>query len=258
MKNIAIAMMTFARPDYLDKALTSLEECFGTQEYDYFFFQDGLKGSPHNPKYRNITQEMVDQCIERVKASSLPIVEHKINEVNRGVSWQINSVFDLFDRYDALFIFEDDLIVSKWYLRLLKQVTTEMPNCVVSFHSVGKKYAGNNHDLRLLVKANCPRTWGFNMTKEVWNKFQPIWRQRWLKEFRHGVRTPYYDTVMTQALKKIKVSKRVPLISRAYGIGEEGILSTNPTNWKRRGLHRQQKQYQFKEDKKICGFKLRR
>ena len=114
------------------------------------------------------------------------------------------------------------------------------------------------YNLRTLIRAKCPRTWGFNMTKRVWNKFQPIWQRRWLKEFRHGVRIPYYDTVMTQALKKIKVPKCVPLVSRAYGIGMEGTLSTNPTNWQRRGLHKQQKQYQFKEDEETCGFKLRR
>ncbi len=254
-KDIAVAMMTWARSEYLDKALTSLEKCDGADEYDYFFFQDGLMGGPPG-KRRGITQRMVARCIDRVKTTSLPVVEHRINKVNRGVSWQINSVFKLFEHYDTLFIFEDDLIVSKWYLRLLKQAAKELPNCVVSFHSIGKEYTGNKNELKILKGAKAPRSWGFNMTKQVWDKFQPIWQQYWYDTYRHGTRTPYYDTTLTRGLRKLKISKYVPLISRAYGVGIEG-LTTNLANWEHRGLHTQQKRYQFLPDRRTQGFKLR-
>jgi hypothetical protein len=259
MGRVAGAVMTFCRPDYLDKALTSLERCVGADKIDWFFFQDGLKGHPeYKVTYDNVTQEHLDACINRVKSTTLPIKNHEINKLNQGVNHQINKVFKLFNNYNKLFIFEDDLVVSKYYLKLLNAISREQPNIMSTFYSIGEK-AKNNRDFRVMIKAQKPRSWGFCLTREAWDKIEPRWNKKYKERFDNGgYRTPYYDTVITQFARTYAGGKFMPKISRAFYVGQDGILSYNKGNWKKRGLHKQLKEIEYDTDKNVRDFIIRR
>lgn len=259
MKRIAGAMLTFCRPDYLNKAVGSLEKCIGADKIDWFFFQDALDGYPeYKTPYHSVKQEQIDSCIDRIKATTLPVKLHEINKINHGVNRQINKAFQLFNDYDRLFIFEDDLVVSKYYIRLLKVMSRENPMLMSTFHSIGDR-AKNDREFRVMIRASKPRSWGFCLTRSAWDLMEPHWNKKYKERFDwDGYRTPYYDTVITQLARKYVGGKYMPKISRAFYVGQDGILSYNKGNWKKRGLHRQQKKIEYDIDKDIREFIIRR
>jgi len=256
MTKIAGAVITFCRPDYLDQTLDSLERCLLSDKIDWFFFQDGLKGYPeYKVTYNTIKQKDIQESINRVRITTLPIKEHFINNINRGVNYQINSIFKLFNDYDKLFIFEDDMVVSKYYLRLLNVLSIEQPLIMSTFYSIGYE-PNRDRDYKVMLKATKPRSWGFCLTREAWDRINIHWNKKYKNRFKK-YRTPYYDTVITQYARKYLNGKYIPKISRGFYIGKDGILSYNKGNWNRRGLHKQVKEIEYDIDKNIKGFILK-
>lgn len=249
----AVAIISFCRPDYLDKCLSSLEKCNDVNLFDWHFFQDMLDGFPKSKvPYYGVKKSAIDKNIERIKNTTVPLTNLTINKKNEGVNHQINKIFKLFETYDKLFIFEDDLVVSNNYLRLLNRCSEEYPDIVASFHSLGKKNPNLPGDLRKLKKSIKPRLWGFYMTKNSWDKI----KKGWGKKYNPNRRTPYYDTTLTQLIKQHTKGKYESVVTRAYNIGVEGILSSNKTSWKHRHLDRQNKRIHYPRDKGTKKFIL--
>lgn len=251
---IASVVFTFVRHDYLHRCLSSLEKCVNAGNYDWYFFQDGLEGHPPDkPGYYNYSQEDIEKCIDRVRSTSLPTVGHLINATNKGINYQVNQAFRLFGEYDIIFFFEQDLVVSPYYLLLLDRFTRKYPRRLVSFHTTNSPVSKNKRDLQIMVKAPKPRCWGFGLANLGFQLIKDQWRER----FDYNRRTPYYDTTLTQLARKHMRGKYQPKISRAVGIGKEGILSTNATSWQHRNLHLQNEQIYYPEDKNVRKFVLK-
>ena len=255
MRKIAGVITTFGKPDYLDKSLTSLENCVEQDTIDWFIFQDGLKNHPKNKVgYVNITEDDINKNFSRCILSTLNIKEVVTEEENRGINYQINQALSLFDSYDTLFMFEDDLVVSPYYILLLKKCSEQFPDLVATFHSIGIKNPNLDKHLSTLIKAKKPRMWGFYLTNFVWEKMKPDW----VKRYSPQKRTPYYDVILTQLIRKHSKGKYQPLVSRAYNIGIDGILSTNEVSWKHRSLHLQHKEITFENDSKPGKFTIKK
>jgi len=249
----AVAIITMCRWKYLDKCLSSLENCIGAEKFDWHFFQDNLEGYPESKTpYFLSTSEDIEKNIARIKSTTLPVTNLTINSKNEGVNNQINKVFNLFNEYERLFIFEDDLVVCRNYLRLLDRCSEQYPNVTASFHTVRIKEPRIPQDLHKLEKASRPRLWGFYLTRDSWNSMKSGWKTRYDPDRR----TPYYDTIVTQLIRKHTEGKYQPLVARAYNIGMNGLLTTNPSAWKSRKLDKQTYNIEYEQDDKLENFKL--
>lgn len=250
---VGAVLFTFCRTDYLEQCLSSLENCKLANEINWHIYQDGLEGFPEQKGgYYKYSEKDLDAVEERTSRTSLPVVEFARNENNKGINYQVNRAFQLFSDYDLLFFFEDDLVVSPYYLKLLWGLAEEQPNIIASFHSIGISNSPTPKRFRTMVKAAKPRLWGFSMTHVGWSKIQPAWEAHHNKK----PRNPYYDVVVTQLARKHTKGKYEPQIPRAYNVGIEGILSTHPGNWKDRKLDKQKKDIVFDGDAEIKDFIL--
>jgi len=221
MKNFAGAIITFSRPNYYKQLMTSLENAVDNN-FDWFVFQDGVENAViREGKEKFLNKDLVKENISITKNSKLNIKKHFISKNNIKVNAQINKAMKLFSDYKTLFIFEDDLIVSPYYLRLLKNCSIQYPNIVASFHSTRKSKAPDQ--LKFLVKSGTPRLWGFYLTRTVWDKFSILWD----KFYKEDTYVPFYDIMFTKFIKEHTEGKYESLVSRAYNIGINGILSTN-------------------------------
>lgn len=241
-------LFTFARYAYTAHTLLSLER--QTEQVDWYVYQDALVGHP--PKkfgYTKVDQWGVDAVAELVRSSTLPIQKFEQNDVNQGINYQVNKAFQLFESYDAVCFFEDDMIVSPHYVRLLKQFATEHPMVMATFHSLGDPDKNKLHCMQHALK---PRSWGFVLTRTAFNVIAPYWQAA----FDAGPRNPYYDVVITHLARNYLYGKWQAVVPRAICVGQNGVLSTNPENWEKRGLHNQTKTYIYEEDATIGSFEL--
>lgn len=258
MRRIAGAITTFARADYYKQALDSLAECEGVYDnIDWYIYQDNLPNFPTNRvRYFNVSQEDVDKNIEVTLNHKFKFKKHFIEKENRGINYQINKAFNLLEEgYDTLFVFEDDLVVSPYYINLLKNCSEQHRNIAVSFHSVSSRAVKQpTTKLHQLRKAKQPRCWGWYLTKEVWDKI----KHKWNKEYPFIVenRTPYYDTKITQALRKYADGKYESVVSRSKNVGIEGTLTMNEGNWRKRFLNKQSENFVYEQDRTLNNFKL--
>lgn len=254
MRRIAGAIITFSRPDYYERALNSIENNKSAYDLDWYVFQDGFDFHPKDAhSYKELSKEDILSNIKITNSSKLPIKHFDVNKFNFGVNYQINKIFKLFDEgYDTLFIFEDDLIVSQYYIDLLRNCSDEYRDIVASFHSVGY----NGHNRKLLARAKAPRLWGFYLTKEVWNSIKKDWYSFYNESTPRLNREPFYDTVITQSVRKNTKGKFESIVSRAINIGINGHLAYRPENWKRRKMHLQSEIIDFEDDKDLKGFTL--
>lgn len=257
MRKIAGAITTFARPDYYKQALDSLAKCDGVYDgIDWYIYQDGLRNFPEDRvRYYNIKQEDVDRNIMITLDHEFEFLHHYVEKENRGINHQMNRIFNLFKKgYDVLFIFEDDLVVSPHYITLLRNCSKQHKDISVTFHSLPS--SPNTRPLKslhLLRPAKQPRCWGWYLTKEVWDKIGIVWE----REYPHiKGRTPYYDTKITQALRRYAGGKYESVVSRAFNVGLDGTLTMNERNWKRRGLDRQTKRYIYQQDSSRTNFQF--
>jgi len=256
MRKIAGAITTFARPKYYKQALDSLCKCKEVNKnIDWYIFQDGIENYPEKyVRYKTLTRKDVEKNIMVTLDSKFPYLHHFINKENKGINYQMNRVFGLFEKgYDVIFIFEDDLVVSPYYIKLLKQCSKQYKNMSVTFHSVTEGKLNKGKNLHRLRPAKRPRFWGFYLTKEVWKKIQPTWKQFYRKR---RIRFPYYDPTLTQAIRKFTDGKYEPLVSRSYNVGVEGTLTMSESNWGGRGLEDQTKKIAFERDNTLNRFEL--
>jgi hypothetical protein len=251
MRREAGVIITFARPKYYRKAMQSLCKCHDTG-FDWFVFQDHFDGYPERNDSASITEDAVNENIQITNASSLNIVQHKINERNRGINYQINQAMQLFENYDILYIFEDDLIVSPHYVNLLRRCSEQYPKIVSSFHNIKRirKYRIPEH-LHYMVEAKKPRLWGFYLTKQVWNVIKYSW-----EDYYYNTKNWCgYDVIFTPAIRKYTYGKFEPLVPRAYCIGVSG-MTTNEHSWVNRKLDQQVTDIFYKRDRNLSNFTL--
>ena len=251
---IASVICTFGRPEYYAKAMEAFERCEEAHDIHWFVYQDGLKGHPtFKPGYRSITEEILEVNRAITDGSSLPIIEHNVNKVNKGINYQMDKALKLIHDYDIVFFFEDDIIVSRYYLRLLRKCAEQHPGIMGMFNGLFEKPRPKTKDMRIMLKAHKPRSWGFYLTSDARTKFYREWRNRHIRDRRN----PYYDVVFTQTARKTLKGKYFSKIARAVSIGIDGVLSTDPNSWQKRNLHKQPTTIEYDTDETVRNFLLR-
>jgi hypothetical protein len=160
--NAPVLVLGYNRPSHLQRALLALSSNTDSKFTDFYISIDGP---------RNISEAiLIDEC---QKIASLDYgfrsTKHLFSEFNQGLAKTvITNVTNILENHGSIIVVEDDLVVSKHFLRYmnlgLQKYHTE--KCVASIH-------GYQYPIGLLTKecvflrgADC---WGWATWKDRWD-----------------------------------------------------------------------------------------
>ena len=265
-KNYAGTILCFDRYEYTKQLVESLERCVGVEDVDWYVFQDGTTNPLSGIDYAE--EEDLDKVKEIFDRTTLNIVKFERSSFNGSIprqKWKAHKVFDL--GYETVFFFEDDLVVSKYYIRLLKIMAKQYPNDVGSLFSLG---TGKNLGKARVVGG--ARLWGYYMNKGLYYKIKEQYdfyysqikkvdyNSRWLFEHvRKEMSTPFgrmHDVCLSRLIRHAGGKKRASIVTRATYIGRKGNLAyRTDRTWHKKGMHNQPKTIEHLKDAKLKRFK---
>lgn len=253
--NIAGVLFTYNRPEYLERVLESIEQNSEAYDIDWYFFQDGPK------------DKSVNQCISILKKSSLNYTLYA-REKNYNIPWQVYYAYSLFNHYDALMFFEDDMIISPYYIKILMKLYKQFPEAIIS--SADKGYNNPKEIEENLNKVNNhkPHLWGYMapssyalaIRDELLNFCNycgsgPVKGQQMYVKQRWGLYTAAVDCFIETKFDELGLKTITTVIPRGKYIGEKG-LHFNPKTFRDKHGFGHDNQYIFEEDKYIEQFEL--
>lgn len=263
-KRIGAALFTFAKPDVTKKVIESiLLNRRMNYEIDWYVFHDGAVNDISGLRYAE--DSTVARTLEIVKNSKLPYKNLTINEYNEGIARQKHRAHQLFENYDLVYFFEDDLLLGNYYLRLLKILAESFPNQVGTLH---KHFNNGPHNLVYPCTGEA-RLWGYCMPRQVYGKIEVAWNKYYnriknmdyIGRKMYGVkRAPRHDINLSRIIQDAGSTKLWPYITRARNIGQNGHIAFQKggTLWERNKLHLQPTKISYpKLDKRITRFKRR-
>jgi hypothetical protein len=171
-----ICVMSFNRPDYLERVLESIEAQRDLKGRDIFLFQDG-SWSPTMNRY-HADAGLIDRSISLFK-NKFPKGQIFDSAVNLGVALNFDRaekhVFETLQCPAAIFC-EDDLILGPSYLTVLERLIDE----ALSDERIGYVASFGNYKVDAEMqrqKANqflpLHLLWGFGLTRRHWLKCRP-------------------------------------------------------------------------------------
>jgi hypothetical protein len=170
MINAPIALFVYNRPVHTFKTLKALEACDLAKTSNLYIFCDGPKDMA-NDKSIDLLKNVNEICKKNYDFNTIKII---INEINLGLSKSIiNGVESVLEKHDRVIVLEDDIVVSKGFLRYMNDALNlyEHEPKVGCIH--GWNYPLNskniNQDTFFLYGADC---WGWATWKRAWNKFE--------------------------------------------------------------------------------------
>lgn len=269
-ENVASAIMCFKRADYLKKTIKSLENTEESNELDWFIFQDGAENQISGKTYA--TQDELDSVAEIINNSTLPIKEFIRQDSNISPAQQRYLILSLLNDYDLLYVFDDDMIVGKYYLKLLRIMAEQFPKYIGLMYNNTNR--GNN--FKAVRESNSARLWGHYMNRQVYEKIVDDYTDYYncVKKFDYHQRrkissekiglpetAPWImdDIVINRLCEKYGIRKLHPDITRAKYIGRDGGMVAYKTDrtWRKMGMHKQPKRITHKQDKNIRKFILK-
>lgn len=267
MNKIAGTLLCFDRYDYTKLVVESLENCVEADDIDWYVFQDGVKSPLSEIEYT--TQEKLDKVKTIFENSSLNIIEFKQSDWNMSIPFQKHQAHKVFEMgYETAFFFEDDMVVSKYYLRLLKIMAKQFPNDIGFLFNTT-----NSNNLHRLTSCGAARLWGYYMNQVLYEKIKPTYEHyikqvtqidynsHWLfTEKKKSLDLPFgrpHDITLTRLSKSKGARKFVPVTTRATYIGRKGNLAyRTDRTWFKKGMNRQPKRIEYPEDATLESFRL--
>lgn len=269
MTRIAGALLAFERPHYLRQTLNSLEECIEKENIDWYLFQDGIKNKFSGRKAANKMD--VNISFNILRQSDLPNKKIVKNEYNLSIPLQVDKVFSLFDEgYDLVMFFENDVIVSKYSLRLNRLIMEQYPDCIPTLYT--NRSVDDIEDIEsnldILMRSDRASFHTFSMRKEQFDEIREGWREfielidgvdyamRNHEYIRNelGTRHSSNDSLLQKLLLDAGYFRVRPLISRAQYIGMEGFHSS-VENFQRQ-FEGSIGKLEYKKDAEIDEFRL--
>lgn len=237
INNIAGCIMSFNRPEYLYQNIKYLENCTDTEDIEWYLLQDGAVNKFSDNRYA--LDENIEKCITIFKQSNLENKTVIKNEYNLGVGLQRQKMFELFDDYNVIIQIEDDLLVGKYGIRLMKLMISYFRNSVPTIYRDMdiNKIDNYMNKLDLVLASDIWNTFSMGMTKYIykiiksdWNDYIDLidnvdYRLRPHKQindrFPDGVSSS--DAVLAEILEKNDLNCIKPAVSRGKYIGEKGL-----------------------------------
>jgi len=266
--NIAGVVFGFRRHKYLAQTLQALEKCQEADGVTWYAFLDGAVNPISGNRYAK--DKNIEKSYRLLCESSLnfDITRSKHNEC---ISLQKDKAHKLYDKHDCIYFFEDDLIVSPYYLRLLRLALSQYPTYSILFNTSKKSGA----DLSHLSDCSIARIWGYGMTRELYRKIEPEWETfvNFISNYDYLLRSttpgfyrdvrraniiaPSHDIAITRLSRKHGGGKLWPKRSRGIYIGRSGAITFRTDRmWNKRGMKEQPKKIIFERDRKIKRFSI--
>ena len=161
MKFAPIAIFAYNRPIHLHKLLTSLMKNDEVKDSEVSIFVDGHK----NDEDSMLVQEVLE-VISKF-SSEVDIMLHK-SEINKGLSASILEGIDyVFEHHDSIIVLEDDLQLSKWFLKFCNDglVRFEDDKRIASIQGYSPIKLPEENGSYLIRGADC---WGWATWKDRW------------------------------------------------------------------------------------------
>jgi hypothetical protein len=169
--------MSFNRPDYLMQVLQSLKgQTISVDESRLYLFQDGAKSRFREERADDSLQ---DECV-KCFLETFPIGKVLQSPINLGIALN-------FDRAERLFFeelkvecglfFEDDLVLSPYYLETLLQLADfAMNEPLVAYAAAYGDHTASLSTQRVRSAQIVPmlHKWGFALTRRQWLRQQTI------------------------------------------------------------------------------------
>ena len=180
---LAVAIMSFNRPDYFDQVLQSINTQTD-KDVDFYLFQDG----PINKySYRRCANSSdIYKCVELYNFY-LPKGLAHVHDCNVGISENFNKAEELLFNtynYEAVLFLEDDLVLSPWYISIIKKMLKAYDDT-----EVGMVCAYGDHNISLDAQFKYPNMiksidhlWGYATTKRSWEQRKPYYDE-WFNQF---------------------------------------------------------------------------
>ena len=267
---IAGAIICFDKYDYTLQAVNSLEKSVEVENVDWYVFQDGVTNPLTGISYTK--EKKLDAVQSIFDTSTLRIMDFERSEWNGSIpqqKYKAHQVFEM-DDYDTVFFFEDDLVVSKYYLRLLRIMARQFPQ-----HLGMVNREENSGQLDELVKCSIARLWGYYMTRQVYDRIKDDYSKYYhvIKNIDYNNRrmfteedydhkglptgTRMHDITLTRLCRRVGITKYWPRVTRATYVGKFGKLAYRTEEyWKRKRMHRQPKRIEYEEDATMDTWKL--
>jgi glycosyltransferase involved in cell wall biosynthesis len=230
------ACLVYNRPKYFSQVLPSLLE----NDVEWWFFVDGPK-----------TVE-VKECLAMLKGLNV-----ETSNVNLGIGKNKQRAHRLFEEHEQVLFFEDDMIISPYYVNVLLKLQEQFPDCVVGAPDDSKREPpGRNY----LCSRGLSQLWGYSMRREIFKGIESDfnsyiidtgddYRKRphnFLKE-KYSLRLSSHDSAITTFTIKSEYSMMHTVVPRGKYIGARGV-HFSPESFSRRKFPNPN-EYIFESDK---------
>lgn len=234
---IACALFAFDRPEYLAETLASLERQTFKDVY-WFAFVDGNKLEDSFVGDEKGRLESIKLLLD----SSIEFEEIFMSHKNRGMGKQKLFSHELYDIFDTIVFFEDDMVVSKHYIEVLLSLRDFYPE----YEMVTSCDRYNDLEVEDFTEDKLEEVgewnthfWGYLLTKQAASHVTPVLRDYCdvvgenyyrrpgnLIRNTFGVGSTSHDGILDKYLKVNGVKRLTTKLPRAKYIGEYGMHCT--------------------------------
>ena len=179
MKYAPIALFVYNRPKHLLKTLNSLKKNAECKDTDIYIFSDGYKiGNLEDEDKVN----QVRKIIRKINFFKKKIfIKQKSNIGLRNNI--LNGINFVFKKNSSIIVLEDDLVVSKYFLKYMNESLAKYKDFKKVWHisawNYNVKNLKKNEDAFFIKNMNC---WGWGTWKNRWTKIK-INSEYFLKKF---------------------------------------------------------------------------
>jgi len=164
---IGVGIIAYNRPEYLKWTLLTLENQELSGNCDFHFFLDGAASTPAKP--------LVYQSKQLFEISSLHNKHKHIREKNAGIAQnQLDARDYLSKNYSHFIIVEDDVVLSKYAIRVLRVLADHINNRVFS---AGISFIKKGNKLDQCFYHNSEHWWCELYSSKNWQAVRPYFMQ---------------------------------------------------------------------------------
>lgn len=162
-----VAIFAFNRPDFLEKTLRALQKCYGLEDRRVIIYCDGARNGVDSDVVT--TQQVRSVATLWGHGRFVEVVE---SSVNRGLRLSIISgVRQLADQHGRVIVLEDDILVSRWFLKFMDEslerfAEDERVWQVSGWSPPSGLLGGKSGFLRV------PGCWGWATWKRAWDHYR--------------------------------------------------------------------------------------
>lgn len=273
---LGIAIIAFDRPQYTRRLLASLEQQTDLEGVAFHFWQDGAVNAYSGRVAGD--QNRIEQTRALWAKAELPCkhTHWRIQNVGIGIH-QFEALEWMIQRYRQIVILEDDVVLSPFWLRLVRVLYGQMDEWpdVFSFSLGFRRRCGRGQIAANLNRLTTARShwWAECFTAANWARVRGnfLLYYRLIQEVDYanlpreeilalyeadGWDWPYVtqDAAKEWAVWRADMVRAVAVVNRAIGIGKEG-MHFNPAIFKAAGMDGQMP-YIFEGDAELKRFEL--